>query len=427
MRILHLCLRYWPACGGAETHLGELSTRLAAKGHQVTVATSDALDVELFWNPRRRRIARLQERHNSVRILRFPVRHLLALPLAYSAWRRLLWLLSAVPPVPLGVLFRLARLSPWVPDLWRWLERNDEPFDLVAAMGVIFEPVVEMGLRFARRQGLPFVIYPLTHLGAGPQPAQDPPSRFYTMRHQIDLVRQSDAIVAQTPTERTFYQARGVPADRISVVGPGVNPDEVLGGNGERFRRYHGIRAPLVVFLSAMSYDKGAVTTVEAVRRLWRAGRSVELVLAGTLLTPFRRYLDSLPPADRERLRVLGRVSDEEKRDLMAACDSLVIPSRVDSFGIVYLEAWLYRKPVIGARTWGVDDVIAQGQDGLLVPFGDETALAEAIAYLLDHPDEATAMGIRGEAKVYEEHTWESKFTMVHGLYQDLAKSIEAN
>ncbi|MCP4537590.1 MAG: glycosyltransferase family 4 protein [Chloroflexi bacterium] len=425
MRILHLCLRYWPACGGAEVHLGEFSTRLAAEGHQVTVATSDALDFELFWDPRRRRIDKLQEQHNGVHILRFPVRHLLAFPLAYAAWRRLLWILSAVRPVPISVLFRLARFSPWVPDLWHWLEHNDESFDLVAAMGVIFEPVVEMGLRFARRQDLPFVIYPLTHLGAGPQPAQDPPSRFYTMRHQIDLVRQSDAVVAQTPTERTFYQARGVPADRISVVGPGVNPKEVVGGNGERFRRNHNVQAPLVVFLSAMSYDKGAITTVEAVRRLWQAGHNVELVLAGTLLTPFRSYLDSLPPADQERLRVLGRVSDEEKRDMMAACDMLVMPSRVDSFGIVYLEAWLYRKPVIGARAWGINDVITHDQDGLLIPFGDETALAEAITHLLDHPDQAKAMGIHGETKVYEQHTWETKFTQVHKLYQDLTKSIE--
>ena len=423
MRILHLSLRYWPAYGGAEAHLGELSTRLVAAGHQVTVVTSDALDFELFWDRRRRRIAKQQEEHNGVRILRFPVRHLLVFPLAYSVWRRFLWLLSAVPPVPVGVLFRLARFSPWIPDLWRWLEHNDESFDLVAAMGVIFEPLVELGLRLARRRELPFVIYPLTHLGAGPQPAQDPPSRFYTMRHQIELVRQSDVVVAQTLTERTFYQARGVHADHISVVGSGVNPAEVLGGNGERFRRQQRIQAPLVAFLSAMSYDKGVVTTVEAVRHLWRAGRNVELVLAGTLLTPFRRYLNKLPPADRERLWVLGRVSDEEKRDLLAACDLLVMPSRVDSFGIVYLEAWLYRKPVIGARTWGINDVITQGRDGLLVPFGDEMALVKAITYLLDHPNEAAAMGICGEAKVYEQHTWESKFTQVHSLYRDLVKS----
>ena len=45
MRILHVIQRYWPAVGGAEIHLGVISERLAAEGHQVTVATTDALNL----------------------------------------------------------------------------------------------------------------------------------------------------------------------------------------------------------------------------------------------------------------------------------------------------------------------------------------------------------------------------------------------
>ncbi len=41
------------------------------------------------------------------------------------------------------------------------------------------------------------------------------------------------------------------------------------------------------------------------------------------------------------------------------------MPSRTDSFGISYLEAWLYGRPVIAARTWGVMDLIDEGHDGL--------------------------------------------------------------
>jgi glycogen(starch) synthase len=422
MRILHVIQRYWPGRGGAEIHLGEISARLASEGHQVTVVTSDALDFELLWEPRRRRIPVREETHAGVRILRFPVRHVLNSSLAYPALRRLLWILSALRPVPVSLMSRLSRLTPWMPDLWHWVETTSESFDLVAGMMVVFEPTVEAGLRLAQKQGVPFVIYPLTHLGAGPQPAQDPPSRFYTMRHQVELVRQSDAVAAQTPTEKTFYQARGVPADRIAIIGPGVNPEQVLGGDAERFRRKHGIQAPLVAFLSAMSYDKGTQTAVEAVQRLWQAGRQVELVLAGTILTPFRQYLDRLPPDDRQRLRVLGPIGEDEKRDLLAACDMLVMPSRVDSFGIAFLDAWLCGKPVIGARTWGVSDVIVERQNGLLVPFGDEAALAEAMAYLTDHPDEAAAMGRQGEALVYREHTWDKKIALVRELYRSVLK-----
>jgi glycosyltransferase involved in cell wall biosynthesis len=209
---------------------------------------------------------------------------------------------------------------------------------------------------------------------------------------------------------------------RIEVIGPGVNPQEILGGDGGRFRERHDIRQPLVVVLSAMARDKGAVQVVEAVRRLWRTGCAVELALAGAILTPFRAYLDALPARDRERIRLLGPIGEDEKRDLLAAADIVAMPSRTDSFGIVYLEAWLYGKPVIGARAWGIDDVIADRQDGLLVPFDDASALADAIAYLLDHPAERAAMGARGERKVYQAHTWDRKYASVRALYEKLGR-----
>lgn len=428
MRILHVIQRYHPAIGGAELHMQELSAWLAAAGHQVTVATSDALDFELFWDPRRRRVAEPAGVHRGVRIRRFPLRHLPVSRLAYPGLRRLLWLLSMVRPLPEGVMSWLAGYTPWAPALWRWANTQEEPYDLVGAMTTAFEPFVAAGLRVARRQGLPFVCYPLTHLGAGPKPGEDANSRFYIMRHQVGLVAASDAVIAQTEAERDFYIGRGVAAEQIAVVGPGVTPEAVLGGDGQRFRDRHGIQGPLVLAIGAMAADKGTVQTVEAVRRLWRAGRPVELVLIGAVLSQFADYLGGLPAADRERIRVLGPVSEDEKRDALAAATLYAMPSRTDSFGITYLEAWLYGLPVIGARTWGVMDLIEDGRDGLLVPYDERPAqsgapeLVEAIAYLLDHPDDATRMGQTGREKVYVGHTWDIKCRMVEQVYRRLAQ-----
>jgi glycogen synthase len=423
MRILHLIQRYWPARGGAESYVGEISSRLAAAGHQVTVATTDALDFELFWDPHARRIASREDMHEGVRIFRFPVRHLPISTLAYSGVRRLLWLLSAVRPVPNSVLFRMARLTPRVPDLWRWLAATDEPFDLVAGVTICFEPLLEAGWRFARRREIPFVVYPLTHLGAGAQPGTDALSRFYTMRHQLALVHAADAAVLQTPAERDFYAGRGVAVSRLVVAGSAVDPTNVLGGDGARFRRSHQLEGFLVASLSALSYDKGTVHLVEAVRQLWQTGRPVELVLAGVATAPFQQYLNTLPPADRNRIRLLGSITETEKRDMLAAADVFAMPSRTDSFGIVYLEAWLYRVPVVGARTWGVSDVITDGEDGLLIPFGDVSALAQALRMLQDQPAVRAELGAHGNEKVYRLHTWEQKYPLVCDLYGRLAGS----
>ncbi|MGC9397906.1 MAG: glycosyltransferase family 4 protein [Anaerolineae bacterium] len=420
MRVLHIIQRYWPIRGGAEIHLGEISARLAEEGHHVTVATSDARDFELFWHPQSRRFREGEVWHDHVRILRFPVRHLPLSGLTYPGLRRLLWILSNMRWVPIPVLSRMARFTPWMPDLWRWLDSTEGEFDLVAGMTICFEPLIEAGLRYAHHHRIPFVIYPLTHLGAASRPGEDELSRFYTMRHQIDLVRQSDAVVAQTPAERDFYIQKGVEPRRIRVVGPGFDPQEVLSGNGERFRERYHLHAPIVFMLTKMSFDKGVMHTIEAMQRLWDRGYQAHLVLAGDVLDTFQKYYERLSSLLQDRILLLGTISDEEKRDLLAAGDLLVMPSRTDSFGIVYLEAWAYGKPVIGARTWGVMDVIDDQEDGLLVPFGDVSALSQAIAWLISHPEEAKKLGERGRAKALTYHTWDRKYWKIRDLYMQL-------
>ena len=107
-----------------------------------------------------------------VRVLRFPVRHLPLSALSYPAWRRFLWVLSRYSTVPSRILARLARFTPWTPDLWQWLEQTSERFDIVAGTTICFEPLLEAGLLLAGRQGVPFVIHPLTHLGIRSNPGQ---------------------------------------------------------------------------------------------------------------------------------------------------------------------------------------------------------------------------------------------------------------
>lgn len=420
MRILHLVQRYHPAVGGAEIHMEKLSAHLAAVGHDVTVVTTDSLDFELFWDPGRRRISEATGAFKGVKIHRFPVRHLPVSQLAYPGIRRLLWIMSRLQIVPERAMMALAGYTPWVPDLWRWAARQEERFDLVGGMTTTFEPIVAAGLKVARRQGIPFACYPLTHLGAGTRPAEDALSRFYTMRHQVGLVLASDMLVAQTPAEKHYYSERGLAPEKVAVVGPGVTPGDVLGGDGQGFRRAHQIHGPMVLSVGAMSLDKGTVQTVEAVRRLWQAGRELDLVLIGAELSPFQSYIRRLPAEDRRRLHVLGAVGDEVKRDALAAATVFSMPSRADSFGISYLEAWLYGRPVVAAQTWGVMDLVEEDKDGLLVPFGDAPALAKAIERLLNDPDEANRLGENGRRKVYAEHTWDHKCRVVEALYRRL-------
>ena len=112
--------------------------------------------------------------------------------------------------------------------------------------------------------------------------------------------------------------------------------------------------------------------------------------------------------------------------DLLDAIAILALPSRTESFGIVYLEAWAYGKPVIGAQAWGVKTVIDNGQDGLLVPFGDVSALADAIHTLAENPELRRSMGERGRHKVIAQHTWAHKYPQVRQIYTRLVEKGSA-
>ena len=419
-RLLHLIQRYYPFVGGSELYFAALSERFAARGDEVTVYTTDAWDLEHFWAAGKRTIDWGEEtrRHNGVSVRRFATRRPPLWWLGYPVTRRAMTHLSPLPlPGNEAILRAAGHFSPWVPGLGRALRDDSARFDLVHSANIALESLILDAATYARRRDVPLVVTPFVHLGEG---GDRRVLKYYSMRHQLGALRRAAAVVAQTPREYRFLRSCGVDEVRLQLVGAGVDPATVTGGDGAAFRARHGIDGPIVACIGAMAHDKGTPHVVAALQRLWREGSEATLVLAGPALAHFTRFHAALPEADRARCRLLGFISDAEKRDLLAAADIFALPSRTDSFGIVYLEAWCCGLPVIGARAGGVPDVIADGEDGLLVPFADVPALATALRTLLADRGMAQAFGARGRAKVLAGMTWDHVFAAFARIYDDL-------
>ena len=416
MRILHTNAGYWPFVGGAETYLRAMSERLARDGHPVVVAATDATGVQNYWDPRRPRIPELEATLNGVQIVRCPVGHLPLAPWSFYLLRRLVTDLARLPFDTRPLLDRLVPWMPRVPTLKTTLEALAPGFDLVHGVNIALEWPLLAGWRYARRHGLPFVATPFVHVG------ERAVQRFYTMPHQLAALRDADRVIVQTGIEAGELARLGVPQARIVRLGMGVDLDEVQGGDGARFRAQHGIDGPVVTFMGVLTDDKGVVYLLRAMQRLWDAGSEATLALAGPLIEPsgFERAYRELPEAHHARVRRLGPVGGAVKQDLLAATDVFALPSRVDSFGIVYLEAWAYGAPVIGCRAGGVPDVIDHDADGLLVEFGDVAALAAALDALLADPQRRRAMGAQGRAKVEARYTWDRIYGGLRAVYEEL-------
>lgn len=417
MHILHVVQLYYPVASGAGRYFAEVGERLAAEGHKVTVLSTDAYDLEYFWNGARRRVETAAETHNGVRIIRFPVRRIPGPPIIYPILRRLMVELSRLPGTA-PLLRRMAMLTPRLPDMQRFFEAHAaEQFDLIHATNITLDFAIMPAFDFARAHSTPFIATPFVHLGP---PGDNSILRYYSMRHQIDLLRRSARVITMTGLEGDALAARGVDRAHMRRVGVGVNPDEIAGGDAARFRAEQHIDGPLVLYIGAMAFDKGAVHTVEAMQRLWAQGQNATLALIGAPLAHFTKFYAGLPAEDQARIRRLPYAPDHVKRDALAAADLFAMPSRTDSFGITYLEAWCYGLPVIGARAGGVPDVIDDGRDGVLVPFGDLDAIASAIGRLLHDHDQARRMGATGRAKVLRELTWDQIYAKVRAVYDEV-------
>ena len=122
---------------------------------------------------------------------------------------------------------------------------------------------------------------------------------------------------------------------------------------------------------------------------------------------------------DRAGVTVLGRVSDAEKRSALERADVLVAPSLGgESFGMVLTEGFAAGTPVVASDIPGYRDVVRDGVDGLLVPRGDATVLAETLRDLALAPERTAALGAAAGAGA-ERYAWPKVAAEVVTAYED--------
>ena len=404
MHFVHVVQLYHPVTSGSVKFFVELAAQLVRRGHRVTVLTTTAGELEAFWLPNKREFPAATEVLAGTTIHRFPIQRFSPHPLIYPIIRRLLVELGRIH-IPVPFLRALSAFTPRTPLLNAWILANVADIDVLHVTNVTLDGLIQPVLDIAERHAIPIVSTPFIHLGVA---TDDSLVRYYQMPQQLDILHRSSVVFTMTERERRFVIERGVHSSLVHSVGAGVTPTEVVGGDGAAFRAEHAISGPIVLQIGAMARDKGTLTSIAALEKLWQSGLDATLVLIGAPLEHFVSAYEALPPATQARIVLLAHATDSQKRDALAAAQLLLLPSRTDSFGIVFLEAWCNRIPVIGADAGGIPDVITDGVDGYLVPFDDAHTLADRIRRILEDTSLADRFAAAGFAKVTERFTWDA-------------------
>jgi glycosyltransferase involved in cell wall biosynthesis len=234
-------------------------------------------------------------------------------------------------------------------------------------------------------------------------------------------IQQVDAYIAHTTFERDYLIQRGVQADKIMVIGGGVDAGAFANADGSAIRKQYGWgNFPVVGVLARQSELKRLDILLRAMPRVWAVYPKAHLMMAGarTSYSPqLDQMIDTFPPEQRAQVTVVNDFAEDEKPNLLAACDLIAHPSGNESFGIVFVEAWACGKPVIGARIGPIPSIIDEGRDGLLFRYLDSGSMAQAILELLATPSRRIRMGQAGRRKVLENYTWQVVTDKLRAVY----------
>jgi phosphatidylinositol alpha-1,6-mannosyltransferase len=224
-------------------------------------------------------------------------------------------------------------------------------------------------------------------------------------------LRGASRVVTISEFSRRAVEAHGVAAPGITVIRPGA----VVVGAGQAVPRPSmsaGRRVLLSVGRLVDTY-KGHDMVIRALPLVLAKAPDTEYVIVGD--GPLGQYLarlaESLGVA--AAVRFVGQADDDEVDAWYRACDVFVLASResgvsggAEGYGIVFVEAGLRGKPVVGGRSGGVPDAVIDGETGLLVDPGDPADIADAITRLLTDPELADRLGRGGHRRVVEDLSW---------------------
>ena len=329
LRVLQVCARYLPDLGGIETHVDEVSRRLAGR---------DDLDVTVLATDRRPSFPR-RETAGGITVLRVP------------AW-------------PRGRDYYLA------PGVFRAVRDGD--WDLVHCQGV-HTPVPALAMLAARSAGLPYLV--TFHTGGHSQAYRNA-MRSLQWRAMGPLLRGAAELVAVSRFEaRVFVEKARVAPERITVIRNGGGLPAPAPGT---------VPVPgLIVSCGRLERYKGHHRVIEALAVVRRRmpDASLDILGAGPCAGELRELADSLGLGSAVRIRHIPPEDRTGMATALARASVVAAFSDYEAHPVAVMEALTAGRPVVGYDIAGIGDLV---EDGLVRGIAPDTSAEDAAEVLVE-------------------------------------------
>jgi glycosyltransferase involved in cell wall biosynthesis len=371
MKIHWVAPHFYPETGGVETHVEQISNYLIERGHSVTVHTS-AVSVTRETLPETGELG-------DIKIKRYR-----------PSFNRSFYMSRFKPAFYLGDIIIMEGYPSLTNDYI--VKKYYGKFPMVIYIQGVVLPVTGTARRM---KGL------------------------YDAMVGVKTLNLADRLIAMTDLEKKWCEGEGISTDKIEIIPNGIPKEAFKKYDGKAPKKKFGLNRYLL-FVGRMYQEKAPLHLVNALDILKDDFPDLGVIFAGPDQGEAAKV--SALAKDKglkDRVVYAGKVDEHEKYELLAGCECLVLPSQFEAQGIVFIEAWTQKKPVIGTNVGGVPYIVKNNETGLLYDYGDIDALSGHIRTILEKPAEAKRLGENGFSEAGQNWRWPVVIDRIEKVYEE--------
>ena len=236
-------------------------------------------------------------------------------------------------------------------------------------------------------------------------------SRWKYMMPHVQYLAVSEAV-------RRVMIKSGIPATQVQTIHSGIDPH--LGDDVPMAEPLFPLGTRVIGTVGHLASHKGQCYLLEATARLIRDEPKLGVVIVGTGALRQALEAQAVDLGIAEHIRFTGFRRDIPA--LIRGFEIFVFPSYLEGLGTSVLDAMALGKPVVATHAGGIPEAVEDGVTGLLVPPRDPVALAQAIRYLLQHPELQVQFGKAGRRRVEQGITADRMAQQTMQVYHQLMR-----
>lgn len=227
-----------------------------------------------------------------------------------------------------------------------------------------------------------------------------------------------DKIIAISENQEKWMQEWNIKKEKIELVPCGITEEQFIKTNKEKVKDRLKLKNKKIIgYLGRIQEYKGVWQIVEILPELKKQIKDIKVLLIGEDIDYKQKLIEKAKRLGVEdNILFFGRVNEKEKRELLSILDLFILPSKIEGFGIVMLEAMAQKVPIISTKTDGGNFLIEEDKNGFLYGFGDKERLLKKTLEILQNKKLSKQIGENNFHKA-KDFLWKNQGKKLEKIY----------